>query len=114
MNNVPATTLVGWETRNWRHRERALVWCKDYGLKPLLRGLHIGKLYAKERKILSNKLNLLFANKTEKLIFIALCQSCLNASDVDDSIKGSMAEAFAFEIVQAPVIAKKSKKPNKH
>ena len=76
MNYLPYVTLVGWETRNWRHRDRALVWCKDYGFTPVTKHVFVGEMYAKERTEMRKKFESLFTKKTEKFFFATMCKSC--------------------------------------
>ncbi len=107
MNNFPIITLVTWETRNWRHNDKALVWCKNYGLKPITRTVYVGKLYGKERMLLQKKFQLVFNKKTEKFAFIGLCQSCFAAARIDDTIKCNAEHISNFELIQFPEIANK-------
>lgn len=65
MNYLPYITLVGWETRNWRRRDRAIIWCKDYGFKPITKHVFHGELYTKESREMHAKFKELFTGKTE-------------------------------------------------
>jgi hypothetical protein len=76
MNYSPYVTLIGWETRNWRHRDRALIWCKDYGFKPITKHVFVGEIYSKERAEMHAKFKGLFTGKTEKFFFATMCKSC--------------------------------------
>ena len=102
MNNLPYIILVGWETRNWRHHDRALVWCKDYGFKPVTKHAFIGELYAKERLEMEAKFKGLFTKKTEKFFFATMCKSCFNESMIDVPMKERLDQADHFELVQMP------------
>ena len=100
MNYLPYITILSWETRNWRHRDKALVWCKDYGLKPVNKHLFMGELYAKEKAELERKFKELFNNKTEKFFFATMCNSCFNESMSGMPIKQKIAHVDNFELVQ--------------
>jgi CRISPR/Cas system-associated endoribonuclease Cas2 len=102
MNNLPYTTIVGWETRNWRHRKQALVWCKDYGLKAINSRVFIGELYAKERSLMQSKFKELFTKKTEKFFFVTLCKSCFNESMIGANVTYKPKHSMPFELVQMP------------
>ena len=100
MNYSTYITLLSWETRNWRHQKRALVWCKDYGLKPLNKYVFVGEIYQKEKLEIERKFKTLFQGRTEKFFFVTLCKSCLN-----ESMKGTSGEkkfnyVNHFELVQ--------------
>ena len=100
MNYPTYITLVSWETRNWRHRERALLWCKDYGLKPINKHLFIGELYEKERLHMKRKFEALFIKKTEKFFFATMCKSCFNEGMSGDALKDTIRAVSSFELVQ--------------
>jgi hypothetical protein len=102
MNNLPYITIVGWETRNWRRREKALVWCKDYGFKPVIRHVFIGELYIKERMEMQAKFKELFSKKTEKFFFAIMCKSCFNETMSGVVIKEKIPEIPTFELIQLP------------
>lgn len=102
MNYLPYITLVGWETRNWRHSDKALVWCKDYGLKAVTKHVFIGELYAKERKEIEAKFKSLFIKKTEKFFFAGMCKSCFNEGVSGMPAKERFSQADRFELVQMP------------
>lgn len=102
MNNFSYITLVGWETRNWRHHEKALVWCKDYGLKRVTKHTFIGELYARERGELRAKFKGLFASKTERFFFVAMCKSCFTESMAGIPLKEKISRVSSFELVQLP------------
>jgi CRISPR/Cas system-associated endoribonuclease Cas2 len=102
MNYSAYITLVSWETRNWRHRDKALVWCKDYGLKAITKHVFIGELYAKERRELEAKFKGLFTKKTEKFFFASMCKSCFNESMSGMMIKEKFSHVDHFELVQMP------------
>ena len=102
MNYIPYMTLLGWETRNWRHRDRALVWCKDYGFVPVTKHVFIGEIYANERSEIDAKFNGLFKSKTERFFFVVLCKSCFNESMVSFPLKKKTRSALSFELVQIP------------
>ncbi len=103
MNNFNAITLVSWETRDWRHRDKAVLWCKNYGLKPVLRNMYIGKLYSKEREKLENKFKGAFAKKTEKFFISTLCRSCFEDSVFGGTLSSKKDDVdieTAFELIQ--------------
>ena len=101
--NYPAyITLVSWETRNWRHRDKALVWCKDYGLKSITKNLFVGELYTKEREEIESKFKFLFTKKTEKFFFATMCKACFNDGMSGIAIKEKIQSISAFELIQMP------------
>src|SRR5690349_16733690 len=102
MNYQPYITLVSWETRNWRHRDKALVWCKDYGFTSVTKHAFIGEVYAKERNQMHAKFKSLFTGKTEKFFFAAMCKSCFNESMMGSGVKGKIKKMDHFELVQMP------------
>ena len=108
MNNFTAATMVSWESRNWRHRDKAALWCRDYGLVPILKNVYAGKLYAKERANLTKKLNGLFSKKTERFFVATICRTCFESSTFSGTLEKDMAKSMdegpAFEMIQiAPV-----------
>ena len=103
MNNLSSIVIIGWETRNSKHREKALKWCKDYGFEPILRNTFIGELYAKEKKELNSKLKGLFVGKTEKFFFAAMCRACFNGSISELQLKKVVIKSeLPFELIQRP------------
>jgi len=102
MNNSLYTTLVSWETRNWRHRDRALLWCKDYGLKPITKHVFIGELYQKERSQMNTKFRELFIGKTEKFFFATMCNACFNESMSGMNLQDKVKQTSTFELIQMP------------
>jgi len=100
MNNLPYITLIGWETRNWRHRDRALVWCKDYGFKAVTKHVFIGELYPKERADMHAKFKGLFTSKTEKFFFATMCNMCFNESMSGMNIQKNIKQTSSFELIQ--------------
>ncbi len=104
MNNFTAITIVSWETRNWRHGAKAVLWCKDYGLRPILKNTYAGTLYAKERSALLKKFNGTFSKKTDKFFIGTVCRTCFETSSFSGSIKEEMNEKMelgpGFEIIQ--------------
>lgn len=102
MNYSPYVTILGWETRNWRHRDRALVWCKDYGFKPITKHVFFGEIYAKERREMEAKFKALFIGKTEKFFFATMCKACFNGSMTGLPIKEKISRTDRFELVQMP------------
>ena len=102
MNYYAYITLVSWETRNWRHRDKAIVWCKDYGLESVTKHVFIGELYAKERGEMESKFKSLFTKKTEKFFFASMCKSCFNESLSGVPIKERISRMDRFELVQMP------------
>ena len=107
MNNFSYITVVSWETRNWRHRDKALLWCKDYGLKPVTRHVFLGELYARERLEMQAKFKNLFSKKTEKFFFATMCKSCFNEGMSGIPIQQQISSAPAFELIQMPQKARK-------
>jgi hypothetical protein len=102
MNNTSQITIVGWETRNWRHHDRALIWCKDYGFKPVTKNVFIGELYVKERVQMRQKFKELFIKKTERFFFATMCNSCFNESMSGMDFQKKIKQPFSFELIQMP------------
>ena len=102
MNYPLYITLVSWETRNWRHREKALIWCRDYGLKPVTKHVFVGELYAKEKKEMQMKFKSLFVGKTEKFFFATMCKTCFNESMSGLKLQEKIRHASPFELIQMP------------
>ena len=50
MNNSSITTLVCWQTRKHIVAKDTVEVCKNYGLKPLIKGCYIGTLTYVERE----------------------------------------------------------------
>lgn len=104
MNNPSYLTIVGWQTRNWRNNKKAIQYCKNYGLKPILKNLFVGKLYTREYKLLKKKMNLSFAKKTDNFTMFLMCKTCFENADIDDTIKNNVTHISDFEILQFPEI----------
>ena len=103
MNNQSLILMIGWQTRNWRHHEKAVKWCKDYGFEPVFKTVFIGELYAVEKKELYVKFMRLFTKKTEKFFFSVMCRTCFNASNIDLRLKQKAIKSDEpFELVQIP------------
>jgi len=99
--NYPAyITLAGWETRNWRHRDKALVWCKDYGLVQITKHVFSGELYTRERREIETKFKSLFSGKTEKFFFATMCRSCFNGGMTGMPIRKRFSGTDNFELIQ--------------
>ena len=108
MNNLPTIAVVGWETRNWRHRERALKLCKNYGFEPIVKNVHIGDVYMRERAELQQKMKRIFTGKTDKFFFAIMCRACFDSSSLASlSKKKVMKSEMPFELVQMPENGKK-------
>jgi hypothetical protein len=102
MNNAPSVVLVGWETRNWRHRDRALVWCRDYGFKPITKHVFVGEIYPREKAEMHAKFKGIFVSKTEKFFFATMCKPCFNGSMTGMALKDDIRDIEGFELVQVP------------
>ena len=117
MNNFTAPVIVGWQTRNIRRHEKAIIWCRDYGLKLILPTVYIGNLYSKEEKVLVNKFKKEFTRKTEKILLVKLCQSCYASIDIEEIVKQKVDMVYDFELIQIPTEweenIKNKKKPRK-
>ena len=107
MNNFPSITIVGWETRNWRHAKKVLACCKDYGFKPITKYVFVGQLYAKERREMQEKFEALLTNKTEKFFFTPLCKSCYGVSMLGIPPSEYLGQTPLFELIQVPKNSKK-------
>jgi hypothetical protein len=98
MVNYPKiVTLIGWETRRWKIANQAIISCKNYGLKPILKNLFVGELYEKERENLLKEIKSDFIKKTDKIFWATLCQSCFSALDL--ATQDKVAEMPQFEII---------------
>ena len=114
MNYFTATVIIGWQTRNDKRHQKALVWCKDYGLKPILLNLSIGNLYEKEERSLTAKFQREFGKKTDKFFSVRICQSCYETVGFNPQVKERLEDLPEFELVQVPInLTKKSKKARK-
>lgn len=102
MNNFSPVSIVGWKTRSKRRNDRAVTWCKDYGLKLIVDGIFVGELYAKEKVEIRKKFQKLFINKTDKFFLVSMCKSCFNDSVVDMPISRKQLTFSQFELVQTP------------
>jgi hypothetical protein len=103
MNNFSGMTVVVWETRNWRHRAKAVMWCKDFGLKHVAKNVCIGNLYVRECRELRSRFQNLFNNKTEQFLLLTLCMSCASANS--SSLPAHIKNIFSvsnFELIQMP------------
>ena len=113
MNNFTAITVVAWESRNWRHRDKAAVLCQNYGLVQVLKNSYSGKLYALERKALAKEFEKLFIKKTERYSLLTVCRTCFESSSfsatLEKDIKNCMHEEPAFEIIQLDTLGENSK-----
>lgn len=89
MNRQLSGTVVSWRTRNARKMKRMEVWCADYGLKPIHKGLHAGSLYAKERLALERKCKGLLTGKQDRYCMLVLCAACLKNLDATYEITGT-------------------------
>ena len=109
MNKNTFITIIGWESRNNRHKLQAVSLCKNYGLKAVLKNLYIGSLYERERSAIQSGLAKVFITKTEKFFMGVMCQSC--AVELDTSSKKMVNKLPQFEIVEfSNLIDKKFKK----
>jgi hypothetical protein len=102
MNYSAYVTIVGWETRNWRHRDRALVWCKDYCFAPITKHVFVGELYARERIQMEAKFKALFTSKTERFFFATMCKSCFTEGMTGLPGTEQIDRADRFELIQMP------------
>jgi len=98
MNNLSQTTLIGWETRSVKRHNQTISNCKDYGLKPVLKNLYMGKLYAKEKKSLLIKLKKVLNKKTDKIFYGVFCESCF--SGLDSAVKECVPILPPFKIIK--------------
>lgn len=118
MSYLTATTIIGWQTRNVKRYQKAIIWCKDYGLLPILANVFIGNLYLKEEKSLLTKLNRTFNRKTDKVFLIKVCQSCYSNIDLDTITKQKLNSIPEFELIQIPlstaISPRRGKKASKH
>ncbi len=102
MNNFTATIILGWQTRNSKRHKKALVWCKDYGLKPILANLSIGNVYSKEERTLIARFKREFNKKTDTFFSTRICQSCYGTAGLNPMVKEKLEDMPDFEIVQIP------------
>ena len=50
MNNLNLAIILGWNTRSAKRHVQAISKCKDFGFKPILKNIHIGKLRTTEKR----------------------------------------------------------------
>ena len=98
MNYSSFVTLIGWETRSMKRHNKAVSYCKDYGLKPVFKSLYIGKLYAKEKKSINLKLKKVLNKKTDKIFCGTFCESCFGG--FDSATKECVPVLPAFKIIR--------------
>ena len=117
MNNIKTALIVSWQTRSWRHNKKAILWCKNYGLKPILKNVYTGKVYAKEKAAILTKFKTTFIKKSEKFLLHSSCQSCFETVFFSDKLLEVSEELKAnttFEIIQIGTdLLKTDKKPYK-
>jgi hypothetical protein len=111
MSHFDYTIIVGWESRNRRNKKRAEIWCKDYGLKPILKNLYIGRVRADQRENLRKLFADLFLNKTEKIFLGTFCDSCEKI--LNKNIREKTKRPIAFEIITTVLSREFLKKPIK-
>ena len=102
MNNPLSVTILGWETRNWRHRDKALILCRDYGFRPITKHVFVGETYSKERVEMHAKFKGIFNRKTDKFFFATICKSCFNESMSGMKLKNNIRHVSSFELIQMP------------
>jgi len=102
MNNFPFITIVGWETRNWRKQKKALVACKDYGLRSVTRDVYISELFPKEKAEMQERFKSIFDAKTDRFFFATMCKSCFNGSKIDMKLQEKIMGLPTFELIQMP------------
>ena len=100
MNRLFFIAAISWQSRNWRHAQRAERWCKDYGLTAVHENFYIGKLYIKERDELNKKLTDLFIGKTERYCSLILCASCAQCIHFHSEIEKTPWLDSSYEIIQ--------------
>ena len=100
MNNAAMKTIVAWQTRNAKRHQKAVTWCKDYGLTPLVSSMFIGDLYSREERMLKAKLKREFSKKTDTVFLIKLCQTCYATAGIDPAKKEMLDAKPDFELVQ--------------
>lgn len=98
MNKLLITTAVCWETRNHRHAHQAAEWCRNYGLHPLTKTIHIGRLRRDERAVLERNFTAVFTSQTEKFHILPLCKTCLGEALLHQTKHGDL-ETPSLEIV---------------
>lgn len=100
MNNFPTATIIDWETRNWGYDKKVLVWCKDYGLKPITRHVFVGLLYPRERTEIGSKLKGILSAKADKYFVVTICKMCFNGSMLSVDYGYREDGCRSFELVQ--------------
>jgi len=98
MNNLSYSTLIGWDTRSVKRHNKVISDCKDYGLKPILKTLYVGKLSTKEKKSIHLKMKKNLNKKTDKIFCGSFCESCLN--ELDSTVKEQLSELPSFKIIR--------------
>lgn len=98
MKRSERTTLLMWQTRNWRKTGRVVQLCQNYGLKPLASKFYTGRLNLAERKQVAHTLERMLTKKTDKYYLFPLCKDCFDNSSVDKNTKNGVFRP-PFEIV---------------
>jgi len=86
MHRQLSGVVVSWRTRNARKMRRVEVWCADYGLGPVHKGLSLGALYESERQAFERKLRTLLSGRNDRYHILVLCISCLQGAQAGDAI----------------------------
>ena len=102
MNNIASTSIIIWETRNWRLNKKAGSLCKDFGLTLMTGRSFVGKLYANERVRMIKELRILFKRKTDRFYVWSLCHSCASDGKGNPDRVQAILETLPddFELVQ--------------
>ena len=115
MNNYAVVTLLAWQTRNTKRQQRAVIWCRDYGLQQILPNVVVGRLYDRERNELLFKFERAFSRKTDLFFYVKICQSCYTGANFSSWLKDNLLETDDFELVQITTSEMmRDEKPNKN
>lgn len=92
-------TVICWETRSFRHKKKAVEYCKNYGLYSLMKNLYVGRLRTGEEALLIEYFNKIFTNKTEKFCVFSICETCYNKAEFSQTTKDKL-DNKSFKIVE--------------
>lgn len=116
MNNARMTIVVAWRTRNKKRHAKALLWCRDFGLAPIIHTVAIGKLHAREETRLLGQFHREFIKKTDAVFSFRICQTCYSSTGISAEMRNAI-DTPTFELVQitasvlqSPKIRKKQRK----
>ncbi|MEY4746968.1 MAG: hypothetical protein RLZZ416_17 [Candidatus Parcubacteria bacterium] len=76
MSKLLSGVFVGYISRNKRRVRLVETKCKDFGLSPVLKTLHVGMLYPDEIRQLEAKLRKILTGAHDRLYTMKICTEC--------------------------------------